>query len=261
MSKNNSPPTWVSQNFLTGAKIIRRLLRKTSINSQDHIIEIGPGKGHITGVLLRRCKKVSAIEIDKSLYHRLHAKFETAGNLKLYHLDFLKWQLPAHGTYKVFANIPFCHTTDIVRKLAESINPPAEAWLTMEKGAAKRLMGIPRENALSLILKPLFDMRVMYHFAREDFHPMPGVDVVMVHLKRKELRDIPLPQWRSYRRFVATATKNNCAGLARIFSKKQLSRACREAGLSDLVSGEILYIQWLCLFRCYCLIKKHPSSG
>jgi hypothetical protein len=53
MSKKSHPPVWVSQNFLTSAKIIRRLIRKTSIDSNDHVIEIGPGKGHITGALLQ----------------------------------------------------------------------------------------------------------------------------------------------------------------------------------------------------------------
>ena len=141
----------------------------------------------------------------------------------------------------------------IYRRITESHNPPTEAWLTMEKDAAKRLMGIPRENIRSLVIKPLFDMRVMYHFTREYFHPMPGVDVVMVHLKRKAQSDVPYSQWRGYQRFITYAAKNGGAGLTRVFTKRQLSRACREAGLNDLLSGEILYIQWLCLFRCYCL--------
>ena len=94
-------------------------------------------------------------------------------------------------------------------------------------------------------------MRIIYHFAREDFHPMPGTDVVMLHIKRKEQPDIPLHQWRSYQFFIKQGVKNNGAGLLCIFTKKQLSKACREAGVSDITSGEILYIQWLCLFRCY----------
>ena len=251
MSKNNCPPVWVSQNFLTSAKTIQRLIRKTSITATDHVIEIGPGKGHITGALLRRCKKVSAIEIDKNLYDKLLYKYEAADKLKLYHQDFLKWSLPTAGQYKVFANIPFSHTTDIIMKLTRAINPPTEAWLVVEKGAAKRFMGIPRENMRSLFLKPLFDMRVIYHFAREDFHPMPGTDVVMLHIKRKAINDIPRPQWQSYQSFISRATKNNGNGLAHLFTKKQWTKARKLAGLNDQISGEILYIQWLCLFRCY----------
>jgi len=160
------------------------------------------------------------------------------------------------GQYKVFANIPFSHTTSILKKLAESHNPPTDAWLIMEKGAAKGFMGIPRENMRSLMLKPLFEMQVMYHFRREDFHPMPGVDVVMIHLKKKTIRDILRHEWQSYRRFVSTVIRT---GPTPMFTKKQLSRACRQAGLNDITSGEILYIQWLCLFRCYqAYVKSYP---
>jgi len=220
----SKPPVWVSQNFLTSRRIISRLLRKTSICADDHVVEIGPGKGHITGMLLPRCKMLSAIELDKNLHDKLRVKFAAADNLRLYHRDFLQWPLPG-GDYKVFANIPFCHTTDILRKLTECSNPPREAWLIMEKGAAKRFMGQPRESLRSLAIKPKFDMRVAWHFQREDFHPMPRVDVVMLHLKRKPRCDIPAAQWRAYQRFIAKG-----------FAQRK-------------ASGDILYIQWLHLFR------------
>ena len=251
MSKNNRSPVWVSQNFLTSAITIRRIIRKTTISQSDHVIEIGPGKGHITNALLQHCKKVSAIEIDKSLYDKLCIKYEAMQNLKLYHQDFLQWNLPVAGSYKVFASIPFNHTTSIIIKLAQAPNPPTEAWLVMEKGAAKRFMGVPRESARSLSLKPLFDMRVVYHFAREDFHPMPGTDVVLLHIKMKAPHDLPRPEWRRYQNFISNAIKNNGGGVARLFTKKQWTNARKLAGINDRHSGEILYIQWLCLFRCY----------
>ncbi len=256
MSKNRTqaqkPPIWVSQNFLTSYRTIDRLLHITSIDAEDHVIEIGPGKGHVTSLLLQSCRRVTAVEIDKKLYGRLYEKYNGTENLRLYHQDFLKWQLPVSGSYKVFANIPFCHTTDILRKLTESKNPPTEAWLTMEKGAAKRFMGVPRETLRSLMLKPGFELDIVYHFRREDFHPKPGIDVVMVHLKKKTHPDITPSQGRDYERFIQTGLGNNGAGLRRMFTKKQLLRAFQEAGICNVASGEMLYVQWLCLFRCYC---------
>ncbi len=243
-------PVWVSQNFLTSYKIIKRLLRRTTINSNDHVIEIGPGKGHITGVLINICRKVSAVEIDKKLYCRLLEKYREAKNLILHNQDFLQWKLPSSEKYKVFANIPFCHTTSILRKLTESKNPPIETWLTMEKGAAKRFAGKPRETFQSLMIKPIFDIEIAYYFLREDFHPKPGVDVVLVHLKKKIKPDIAQSKWDEYKRFITSIFKET--GLRNMFSKKQLSRAYRIAGICDITQDEILYVQWLCLFRCYC---------
>lgn len=241
---------WVSQNFLTSTKVIERLLHRTTINSKDHVIEIGAGKGHITGSLTKACRKVTAVEIDKKLFSRLVEKFSGAKNLSLYRQDFLNWEMPYSEEYKVFANIPFCHTTSILHKLTESNNPPIEAWLTMEKGAAKRFMGKPRENFRSLLIKPIFDIEVVYYFLRDDFHPKPGVDVVLVYLKKKIKPDISQSQWGKYKRFIFDIFKGR--GLQCMFSKKQFNKACRAAGIYDITNDEILYVQWLCLFRCYC---------
>jgi len=122
-------PVWASQNYLTSKRIINTLITKTNIKLDDYIIEIGPGKGHITGALLDYCGKLSAIEIDKQLYDRLLPKFKANDRLKLFNIDFLKWNLPSNGKYKVFSNIPFSHTTAIMRKLTDWHNPPTEAWL------------------------------------------------------------------------------------------------------------------------------------
>ncbi|KUG04887.1 rrna adenine n-6-methyltransferase [hydrocarbon metagenome] len=259
-NKGQNPPVWVSQNYLTSNKTIKRLLHITSISASDHVIEIGPGKGHITGLLLKNCREVTAIELDEKLYGNLLEKFKGVENLNLYHQDFMQWQLPSAVSYKVFANIPFCHTTDILRKLTESKNQPAEAWLTMQKGAAKRFMGKPHETMRSLMIKPVFDLKIIYHFKREDFHPKPGVDVVLLHLKKKAQPDILPAQWRDYEHFVSKALRNHNAELRHMFTKKQLSLAFREAGISDFAPGEILYVQWLCLFRCYFKHVIHKVS-
>ena len=88
---------YISQNFITSYETIKRLLRKTTINLNDHVIEIGPGKGHTTGLLIKNCRKVTAVEIDEKLYVRLLRKYRDAKNLELHHKDFLLWCLPSSG--------------------------------------------------------------------------------------------------------------------------------------------------------------------
>jgi len=182
--RNNIKRIRASQNYLTSGVTIKRLLDKTGIDKNDHVVEIGPGKGHITKMLLQRCGHVTAVEIDNKLYEKLKEKFVNEKALRLYRQDFLKWRLPAAGSYKVFSNIPFCYTTAIMRKLFLSGSPPSEAWLTMEKGAAKRFMGKPRGSISSVRLKTAFSLDIAYYFRRDDFHPMPDADVVLLHLKK-----------------------------------------------------------------------------
>ena len=245
------PPLWASQNFLTSRAIIHLLIQRTNLTKNDHVIEIGPGKGHITRALLERCCHVTAVELDRALYLRLTEQFKGAANLTLRNADFCSFSLPAKGPYKVFANIPFSRTTDIIRRLTECRTPPTDAYLILEKGAAKRFMGQPRETLRSLSLKPFFKMEILYHFRREDFHPKPSVDIVMLHIAKRAHPDLPAASARAYRAFLAKAYDGK-TGLVGLFTRRQLSRALGEAGLThDTTLASIRYIQWLCLFRCY----------
>jgi len=239
----------ISQNFLTSSATIKRLLRLTSINKQDLIIEIGFGKGHITKELIKICGAVNAFELDFKLYNRLQSELGNTDNLSLKHIDFLKAALPRNEPYKVFSNIPFSITSDIIRKLTTDKNPPQETWLIMEKGAAKRFTGCPNDTLASILLKPFFDISVKYYFKRQDFHPMPSVDTVLLHFARKPQPDIAPSQQKDFARFVEKGLRY---GIERQLTKKQVSTALKLAKLPCIEkSGLTSYVQWLCLFRCY----------
>jgi 23S rRNA (adenine-N6)-dimethyltransferase len=246
----------VSQNYLTSSALIRRIIRLSSIGPNDFVVEIGAGKGHLTQSLCEACGRIIAIELDKKLYARLAEKFSAVPGAQILCADFLKWSLPK-ARYKVFANIPFNRTTEIVKKLFLSGDSPAEAWLVLEKGAAKRFLGAPRESSLSLLLKPLYDAEIVYHFSREDFHPAPSVDAVLLHFKKKQNPDIEPGSYSKYRRFITDCMENRGAGIRKYLTKKQISTALRLEKLStDITTGDTLYIQWLCLFRCYLKFGK-----
>ncbi len=247
-NKNNPAPLWVSQNFLTGSGDIRRLLDISDISSQDLVVEIGPGKGHITRQLLPRCKKLVAAELDPRLCQRLKESFGGESRFRLYPGDFLKMPLPK-GAYKVFANIPFSSTTAIIRRLACSKNPPLAAWLVVELGAAKRFAGQPKDNLTSLSLRPFFQVRVAARIPRDRFHPMPRCDAGLLELRLRATPDVPLAQQEQYRAFLDQGWKHGLEGL---LTRRQAATALRLAGLAQ--PGEdanMKYVQWLCLFRCW----------
>lgn len=174
-----------SQNFLTSRRLLERIVRKSTISHHDTVLEIGAGKGHLTEVLCRKADYVYSVEIDKKLYERAKERLQNFSNIKLICGDFMKYRLPDKEDYKVFANIPYNLTTKIVKKLTEDAHPPSEMWLVMEKGAAKRFMGMPTETKYSLLLKRRWQLEIIYYFSKEDFHPKPSVDSVLLHFIRK----------------------------------------------------------------------------
>lgn len=233
----------ISQNFLTSQRIISRLLALTDLAPADTVLEIGAGKGHITRALAQRCRRVVTYEIDPLLAGRL--KESLPPNVRLYQQDFLRAPLP-QGPYKVFANIPFDCTTAILRRLTQEGKPPERAWLIMEKGAAMRFAGTSRETAVSLLLKPWWEVRIAYRLHREDFHPMPSVDCVLLELRRKPVPDITAKERRLWEAFTARALGQ---GLRGMLTPRQISSALRRAEIP--ISATLKYVQWLCLFRCW----------
>ncbi|MDE5937810.1 MAG: 23S ribosomal RNA methyltransferase Erm [Lachnospiraceae bacterium] len=241
-----------SQNFLTDARLIHRIIRLADMRKEDTVLEIGTGKGHLTEELCRRAGKVCSVEIDKRLMESAKKRLLKHPNVELVLADFMKYRLPEKGTYRVFANIPFFLTTQIVEKLASGKNPPTDMWLVMEKGAAKRFMGLPKETKKSLELKVWWEMKIVYHFRREDFHPKPSVDAVLVHFARKAVPDLDRKEYREFQRFIERAMKYGMTGKGGPLTKRQVSAALKQAGLYHAhEDGVTLYIQWLCLFRCY----------
>ena len=247
-SRRTFAPLSVSQNFLTNRRTILRLLGLTSIDNGDLVVEIGAGKGHITRELIKKSGKLITYEIDANLIGHLNRIFVGVENLEIRHMDFLKAALP-RIPYKVFANIPFSRTSEIVRKLTSAQNPPDEAWLVMEKGAAKRFIGKPGENASSVSIKPFFDSEVLYYFSKQDFHPAPATEAVLVHFSRKPQYDLLPGERTEFIKFYRQCMQH---GINRFLTKKQVSTALRLAALPSIEqSATMRYVQWLCLFRCY----------
>src|SRR6266480_4484221 len=104
-----------SQNFLRSMSLVRKLIRSSSLTSDDIVLDVGAGKGIITSELARRVKRVEAIEKDIALCEVLDERFRTCQNVVVHCADFLDFELPA-APYKVFANIPFTSTTRIIKK-------------------------------------------------------------------------------------------------------------------------------------------------
>lgn len=241
-----------SQNFLTDSKLLQRITRLAKIQKKDTVLEIGTGKGHLTEALCRRAGKVCSVEIDDKLMENAKKRLSKYDNVELILGDFMKYRLPAKGDYQVFANIPFFLTTKIVEKLTQGENPPTNIWLVMEKGAAKRFMGLPGETVKSLELKVRWEMKIVYHFRREDFHPKPSVDTVLIQFHRKAVPDLNKKEYREFQKFIERGMQYGITGKGGLLTKRQVSAALRQAGLyQDHEDGVTLYIQWLCLFRCY----------
>lgn len=243
----------LAQNFLRDPKLVESLVAASSIGPGDLVYEIGPGDGIITKALAQRAKQVVAIEKDPVLASRLVAQFRDQSNVRIIRADFLTCQIRAES-YKVFSNIPFNITSDIVRKLLHNKEAPTEAYLIIQKEAAEKFAGTPRETEFSVLTKPWVEMNTIWEFQRTDFEPTPSVDVVLLHIKKRSLALVPVDSAELYRRFVIYGfgawKKDLKIAYKKVFTYEQWKRLSRELSFPlRPIPTELSFEQWLGLFR------------
>lgn len=261
MAKKPTQQIALAQNFLRSSTLARRLLDASSITYQDTVYEIGPGRGAITVELARVARNVIAIEKDPLLVQYLRRRFQDAGNVQIVKGDFMRFRIPDRE-YKIFANIPYNLTADIIRKILYVHHIPSEAYLIVQKEAAEKFSGSPKETQFSILAKAFFDIQVVRELRRTDFLPAPRVDSVLLHIRKHCPPLVGKEDTSLYRHFVRFGfgrwKKNLKLAFKPIFSYEQWRRLSRDFHFPlDVKPTDLTFEQWMGLFDCF---KKRVSK-
>ncbi len=243
------------QHFLKSAALVRSLIGESTIGPGDIVYDIGAGRGAITAELARSARAVVAIEPDGRLVLGLRERFREAGNVRILQCDFLQYRIPDPG-YKVFANIPYHITARIVRKILYESPQPCEAYLVMQAEAARKFAGaLPfGETQFSVLAKPYHTIQIQRELRRTDFEPVPAVDSVLLHIRKRAAPLISPAEAGLYREFVRFGfgawKKNLKITYKRVFSYPQWKHLSRDLGFPlDAVPSQLSFEQWLGLFE------------
>lgn len=180
----------LGQHWLTDYATLAAICREAGVGPNDTVLEIGPGLGTLTELLVHEAAHVAAVEYDAKLAAELPGRVPE-DNLTVIHSDILSFDLTTlPADYKVVANIPYYLTSNLVRVLSESSNPPSLATLLIQKEVAERLaakpgqlsiLGVTAQYYWEVVLGPIVPARM--------FTPPPKVDSQIVTLR---WRDEPL---------------------------------------------------------------------
>lgn len=244
-----------SQNFIRHPQLVRQLLELSNVSSADLVVEIGPGTGIITRELVKTAGRVIAIERDRRFSERL-TEIDGSGNFQLVIDDFMNWQLPRED-YKVFSNIPFNYTSDIVSKLTTSDRKPTDTYLIMQESAAHRFMGMPYEknSQISTILSIEFSIEIIRRIDRNSFEPRPNVNIVFVHFTRRAIPLISKASLQDFRDFVVYGfnqwSPTIIDAFRKIFTYKQRAIIIRNLNLKGLKPSDLNTEQWIKLYYSF----------
>ena len=189
----------LGQNFLIDDDVLRDIVDGAEIEKDDLVIEIGPGLGTLTAILLERAKKVICVELDRKMVEILNDRFIAYNNFELINNDILKLDLNSiikeekAKTYiknvKIVANLPYYITTPIIMKLIESNLDIDSITVMIQKEVADRIIEIPggkNTGAITYTVYYYCECKKIREVENTSFIPMPEVTSEVINLKLRK---------------------------------------------------------------------------
>jgi 16S rRNA (adenine1518-N6/adenine1519-N6)-dimethyltransferase len=204
------PKKSLGQHYLTNEKICSEIVDSFKLNGEDHVIEIGPGQGAITGFILEKTKNLSVIEIDKNNCEILKAKFP---NLNIINEDILNYSFDSGSKItrkklRIIGNIPYNITTEIIFRLIDFRKSILDAQLMVQEEVALRLAGKPNSKEYgipSVFIQVFSEPELRFKVSSSSFYPKPKVDSRIIYFDFTKNIEINIKDIEFFKKFVKTA--------------------------------------------------------
>ncbi len=185
----------LGQNFLVDSEVVYGIVDSAEVSKDDLIIEIGPGLGTLTSVLLEKAGKVVCIELDKRMVNIISDRFSLYSNFEVINEDVLKVSLNNIieknlkennlKQAKVVANLPYYITTPIIMKLLEDRLNLSSITVMVQKEVAERLAEKPggkESGAITYSINYFADSEIVINVPNTSFIPAPEVNSAVIKL-------------------------------------------------------------------------------
>lgn len=247
----------LGQHWLTDGAALHGIAEAVAVDIVDTVLEIGPGPGALTEVLVASADQVIAVEFDHDLAKALPGRVP-ADNLQVVESDIMRFDLTKlPKDYKVVANIPYYLTSNLVRMLSESSNPPTAAALLVQQEVAQRIAARPGDmSLLSVTAQFYWQAELGMVVPARMFTPPPKVESQVIILHKRETPLFPDIDQRAFFRLVKAGFHNRRKTLVNSLSgglqldKATLHGVLDQAGLAATARPQELSLeQWYQLYQ------------
>ncbi|WP_193166100.1 16S rRNA (adenine(1518)-N(6)/adenine(1519)-N(6))-dimethyltransferase RsmA [Microbulbifer hainanensis] len=176
------------QNFLVDENIIERIVRAISPKEDDHLVEIGPGQGAITQLLLQRCPSLTAVELDRDLIPLLEFKFRDYPQFTIIEKDALKFdfgEFAGERPLRIVGNLPYNISTPLLFHLLSFPGKVQDMHFMLQKEVVDRLSATPGSKSfgrLSVMVQYHCRVQGLFPVPPQSFRPAPKVESAIVRL-------------------------------------------------------------------------------
>lgn len=260
------PKKYLGQHWLEDDTSLEAMLQAVEVGAGDTVLEIGPGMGTLTRKLVERAGQVRAVEFDARLAQELPGRVP-AGNLQVRQQDILDFDYTSMPVdYKLVANIPYYLTSNLVRQLSETSNPPHRAAILVQKEVAQRVAAKPGSmSLLSVTAQFYWSVSLGRIVGAELFTPPPKVDSQIIILTRRKQAAMPDVIPKLLFRIVKAGfgerrktLRNSLSGGLHL-SKEQAEALLHGAGIDPGLRAQTLTLdQWHALYDTY--LKQNLAS-
>lgn len=199
MVKNFTFKKSLGQNFLLNQEIAQEMVGELQVESNDIVLEVGPGNGMITKFLLEEVNKTNskllAVEIDIDLIPILQSKFGKEKNLTIINaniINFLEDELPNYNfkndqKIKFIGSLPYGITSPLLHKIIKLNNQPQTCVFLIQKEVAQKISAKPpKSNYLSVFVQTFYETKIINYVNKNLFYPIPKVDGAIIKLNKKK---------------------------------------------------------------------------
>ncbi len=245
----------LGQNFLIDDSVLEDIVEGAEVSEEDLVIEIGPGVGTLTRELIKKAKRVVAIELDSNLIPILTEELGDEEKFSLIHNDALKVNfdeiMAGEKSVKLVANLPYYVTTPIIAKLLNEDYKFKSLTIMIQKEVAERMNSEPNckeYGSISVLVQYFCTTKIIRKVAPSSFMPRPKVDSIVIRLDRLEQPRVELKDEKLFFDIVRNSfnmRRKTLWNALKSFGldKESMEGVFKDAGIDQKRRGETLSIE------------------
>jgi 16S rRNA (adenine1518-N6/adenine1519-N6)-dimethyltransferase len=225
----------LGQHFLNDTRILQRIVDALQLTGEETVVEIGPGRGSLTALLVPHAKRLVLIEYDRALAAILRERYKDNPSVSVVEADILTVNLgeAAGGPFVLVGNVPYYITTPILFHALDRPRADRSVYL-VQREVADRIVAAPGSDsygALSANVQSVAKATLLFRVAPGSFQPPPKVESAVVRIEPRPDPVVAPDEEVRFRRFVQDAF-----GMRR----KQMRRVLRSVLNLDVAGAEAL---------------------